>query len=473
MAVDGIQAALAAPLGDLGAEILLEQATSLAARRVAASAWQQRAMQVLSTADAEAGLLAAAFAVDAEPRDPVSLALLAEFAARVDAPEVAAAIARTLVPSAADPTTRAHLEHLASHSDYSRLAAGGGSPDTDLWFEIGEQWREQSRPRVVQAKIMAARGDTPKPLTLHHLAYLFHSQGLTEIALALLNILTTAIPSNVLYLGAQDQLLTKSGKITERTAIRSRIMSEETTKLLAPLQEPISHWNVIAGTQNDLEQAMLSLRSIGFVVLRSAIDRTVIEAVADALFGADPLRDYADPAQDLSPALRAQLLAPLPLTIIRSLGLVGPDASTSHARQLIPGRSAASQLVTAAYHQDAIAFFQPLLNMWIPLDRAGEAGPGLALLPDRTREVLPTESIDSSDFDSLAVARAKIQELLASETEVIPIINPGDTVLFLGTVPHRTHLTPAMTAPRRSIELRFAPPNWVASSLQMVENAPH
>jgi hypothetical protein len=47
-----------------------------------------------------------------------------------------------------------------------------------------------------------------------------------------------------------------------------------------------------------------------------------------------------------------------------------------------------------------------------------------------------------------------------------PVLEPGDALLFRGDVLHRTHVTPAMTQDRTSVELRFFPAGNLPARLE-------
>ena len=62
--------------------------------------------------------------------------------------------------------------------------------------------------------------------------------------------------------------------------------------------------------------------------------------------------------------------------------------------------------------------------------------------------------------DAIPVERARLDEdavLKAYGTRSLwhPALEPGDVRVFAGTTIHRSFVTPAMTEPRMSVELRF------------------
>lgn len=88
-----------------------------------------------------------------------------------------------------------------------------------------------------------------------------------------------------------------------------------------------------------------------------------------------------------------------------------------------------------------------MVTAWITLNECGSSAPGLELLtrplPGLLAPAELTESAVSARFSSAGFSR--------------PVMNPGDALLFEGSVLHRTYVNPAMTADRTSIELRFFP----------------
>lgn len=113
------------------------------------------------------------------------------------------------------------------------------------------------------------------------------------------------------------------------------------------------------------------------------------------------------------------------------------------------------------WHQDG-ALRHDFMAHW------GRPGPADALLEMRTLWIALTPGC-GRDAPGLQWVDAMIDELL-SPTELTPDavatrfgttrfhhaeLEPGDALLFDGHLLHRTHLTPAMSAARLSLELRF------------------
>jgi hypothetical protein len=86
-----------------------------------------------------------------------------------------------------------------------------------------------------------------------------------------------------------------------------------------------------------------------------------------------------------------------------------------------------------------------MLTCWIALTPCGEHAPGLEWVTTHIpRLLMPAELSD-----------AAVRAAHEPDSFVQPRLQPGDALLFDGTLLHRTHLTPRMTLPRSSLELRF------------------
>lgn len=88
-----------------------------------------------------------------------------------------------------------------------------------------------------------------------------------------------------------------------------------------------------------------------------------------------------------------------------------------------------------------------MVTCWITLVPCGVNSPGLELVLHRLEGLLaPVELAD-----------VRVRMRFAPEQFWGPAMEPGDALLFHGDILHRTHVTPAMTEDRTSIELRFFP----------------
>jgi len=141
-------------------------------------------------------------------------------------------------------------------------------------------------------------------------------------------------------------------------------------------------------------------------------------------------------ALDIGEVLQA--LRPLRPLVEQRLG-AAPQVIVSQcwARRAMPAHS---------WHQDGALHHDfatpapplPMWTAWLPLVDCGVHAPGLEwLLPSLPRLLSPAE----------------LQQPLGAVQH--PALGAGDLLLFDGGLLHRSHVTPAMTLPRTSIELRF------------------
>lgn len=98
----------------------------------------------------------------------------------------------------------------------------------------------------------------------------------------------------------------------------------------------------------------------------------------------------------------------------------------------------------------------PMVTCWITLGPCGTYAPGLEFVARRLDRLLaPTELTDES-----------VREHFGPEEFWRPAMESGDALLFRGDVLHRTHVTPAMTNNRTSIEVRFFMADNIPARLQ-------
>jgi len=130
-------------------------------------------------------------------------------------------------------------------------------------------------------------------------------------------------------------------------------------------------------------------------------------------------------------------------------------------RQYAPGRYPPGH-APHGWHQDGALGFDflshrggefpldALLSMvtcWIALGPCGADAPGLELVNHRLEGLLaPTDLTD-----------ACVRSRFRPEAFWRPVMEAGDALLFHGDILHRTHVTPAMTRDRTSVELRYFP----------------
>lgn len=156
-------------------------------------------------------------------------------------------------------------------------------------------------------------------------------------------------------------------------------------------------------------------------------------------------------ALDLQDVLRA--LAPLRPVIEETLGAAPWClAGQCWVRRARPPHSWHQD---GALHHDFMAQSQPpaeallaLATCWMALTPCGDDAPGLEwVVPPLDRLLGPPELTD-----------AAVRSRFPAAAFVHPRLAAGEALVFGGGLLHRTHVTPAMTRPRTSIELRFCAP---------------
>ena len=108
-----------------------------------------------------------------------------------------------------------------------------------------------------------------------------------------------------------------------------------------------------------------------------------------------------------------------------------------------------------AWHQDGalradfaapgIAELLTMLTCWVALTPCGVDAPGLQWVAEPLPQLLLPAQL----------AEAQLRERFAADRWRQPALAAGDAVLLHGSSLHRTHVTPAMTATRSSLELRL------------------
>jgi hypothetical protein len=96
-----------------------------------------------------------------------------------------------------------------------------------------------------------------------------------------------------------------------------------------------------------------------------------------------------------------------------------------------------------------------MVTCWIALGPCGADAPGLELVTRRLESLLAPAELT----DQCLRARFRPEEFWR------PVLEAGDALLFRGDLLHRTHVTPAMTEDRTSIELRFFPADNIPARL--------
>jgi len=244
---------------------------------------------------------------------------------------------------------------------------------------------------------------------------------------------------------------------------------------------PGSHCTIDAD-QISLATASAGLRHYGVLMIRGLLDPGAISAVGAAACDLYSERDARAAAgecltvPELQSHLRrtlaldrivaggrpaAELLNCPAIRALAGLHLGKPPRldPNSYVRALIPG----PHIQALPFHQDQHILQTPLLNVWIPLAECGVHAPGLEVVVTDRRDLL---AVAGPPEHAVPVERARIDERLVLEmfgpgALWHPNLRPGDVLVFAGTTIHRSHVTPQMTKPRLSVELR------------LVSSAPH
>jgi len=107
------------------------------------------------------------------------------------------------------------------------------------------------------------------------------------------------------------------------------------------------------------------------------------------------------------------------------------------------------------FHQDMRAFGVIGANVWAPMTPAGGDNPGLELIPGRRPTLLPTLSTPG-EYDHINIDLDRQDPPIDLATAVAPVLEPGDCILFLGDVVHRSYVPSGRTSERLSVEMRFS-----------------
>lgn len=229
----------------------------------------------------------------------------------------------------------------------------------------------------------------------------------------------------------------------------------------------------------DLDAAAVGLRRHGVLRIKGLLDPGAIAAVGAAARGLYDERDARVAAGECltAPERQSHLRRTLALDRIVAGGRPAADLldcpairalagrhlgepprldPNSYVRALIPG----PHIQALPFHQDQSILQTPLLNVWIPLAECGVHAPGLEVVVTDRRDLL---AMAGPPDHAVPVERARIDERLVLEmfgpgALWRPTLGPGDVLVFAGTTIHRSHVTPRMTKPRLSVELRLVSP---------------
>lgn len=304
----------------------------------------------------------------------------------------------------------------------------------------------------------------PKSLsTLTSLAVVEQVAGDLEQAITLYKQALAIDPSYGTALRNLSYLLTAQGRGRERAMYDGGLINWRSPLFMdRPRYQLSPNPAVVEAAKTTLSQ--------GFCVMRGMINPDFIDRMRQAFFtdaGAEALAASIGVETFLSARLtqvcaglgvpfsvEAALAIPLWETLIEIFGqepeldpdqtvlrLVGTDREASH----LP------------YHQDMRAFGKIGLNVWAPMTPAGGEHPGLELIPKRFAKLLPTMATPG-DYDYLNIDLDEAAPELDVSQAVRPELSPGDCILFLGDVAHRSYIPPASNQPgaqRLSVEMRF------------------
>ncbi len=203
----------------------------------------------------------------------------------------------------------------------------------------------------------------------------------------------------------------------------------------------------------------MTFEADGAVHLRGVFDLALIErlsAAAQAIIAQRPSFDRPKlPVRDIiidGVPGDVALMAPAILDIARVyFGREPVPCGISNVRRMLPdGRP-------LHFHQDETILGHRLLNIWVPLTPCGVDAPGLEVVRGSFESLLETDSIPDSPLiaDRHYIPEQRVLDRFPSDALYTAAFEPGDAMVFAGSTIHRTHLTPGMSRPRFSVELRL------------------
>ena len=207
--------------------------------------------------------------------------------------------------------------------------------------------------------------------------------------------------------------------------------------------------------------AAAAVLDTGFVVLRQSVDLNLIGQLR-RLIDAIDARPDAKPGERLNMGLDSFLalfqISPTDDMFINPLltellnEIFGQTPTINYKKSVIRRVRSDDPASHVPFHQDMRAFGVMGINVWAPLTPAGGEHPGLQLLPGRMRDLIEVEPASGEySFVKINQTQFRFDEGLL----VTPILAPGDCILFLGDVIHRSYLPPQPGAERMSLELRL------------------
>ncbi|MDX2101506.1 MAG: phytanoyl-CoA dioxygenase family protein [Alphaproteobacteria bacterium] len=421
----------------------------------------------LSHGDPTGALLAACHALAAQPEGVSVQALMAEAAAHSGAFDAAVIFARAASDRIEDGPLRERMTQIIALENRSKIRHHNAGGLAVSLLHQAEAYRATSAGTFFYQKIQATACPDAAWQGLFDIGQCFAYQSHNRLAMIVFEHIAEMVPSAGIAEQAYDECLARAEQWTNQVERRVRKMQAEMLALLPPEGDVCADWDLNAA-QTSPSQLIDALRAHGVALIRGLIDPAIIAQVRAHVFADNPERRFFKPAEDLPREVIVGLVPESIASTMRQLNLIGPDGGTSHGRQIFPNNLTAEDLLTTTYHQDSAVFYQPLINMWVPLDDCGETAPGLSIVPESTRQIFATRRVDRDSFENFAIQDPSFSSEYQETTSVAPVFRAGDVLLFLGTVPHRTHLTSSMLERRRSLELRFVKPSWIIESLNIV-----
>ncbi len=128
----------------------------------------------------------------------------------------------------------------------------------------------------------------------------------------------------------------------------------------------------------------------------------------------------------------------------------------AHPDSYVRVQTPASRHTHLPFHRDQTVVGARLLNVWIPLVPCGHDAPGLEIVADSDgRRLDPANPAASGLVERARLDEASVLAAFPAASIWRPVLSPGDVLVFSGGTIHRTHITPHMTRPRASIDLRL------------------
>ena len=242
----------------------------------------------------------------------------------------------------------------------------------------------------------------------------------------------------------------------------------------------------------DADTALSALRECGCLVLRQALDNSVLQEIHDTAkacyddmetrqaagqlskdearrnHGYGILRPFED---DLTTSdgrlIRDAMLDLVDSSVLASIveAYLGDDTSllleACHIRKQGPGQPGRP----VPLHQDCSVMRMTrgrLLNFWVPLvDGAGATAPGLEFYPRSLDRILDCKRRPSADtprarmYSNFEIHQDDVRAAIGDLPPWRPVLDRGDVICLDGWSVHRTNFQPDMTRTRYGFEVRF------------------